>query len=109
MQLISINVEERYNDKIVRVEGSGNQTKEIFAFTLSTCMWCNLGKKWLKEKGYSYSYLDIDKFQVKERDQLKTELRELFGENPRFPFLIVDKKKCSSGYQPSIWEEMLND
>ncbi len=109
MTLISINVDERYNDMVVQVKGSGNQIKEIFVFTLSTCMWCSLGKKWLEEKGYGYSYLDIDKCQVEERNQLKAELRELFGEKPRFPFIIVDKKKWVSGYNSSKWEEILND
>ena len=109
MKLISTNIEKHYHDQIVKFEGSRNQTLEIFAFTLSTCMWCALGKKWLKERGYSFSYLDIDKITIKERNQLKSKLKEITGNQLRFPLLIIDKKKWCTGYEPLKWEEFLNE
>ena len=93
-------------DKIVYVEGSRKDHK-IWLAAISTCMWCKRGKRWLKEKGYSYSYLDIDKIPVKEKNELKKNLEAIFGERPRFPFIVVDKIKFDSGYNPDIWEEML--
>jgi hypothetical protein len=45
---------------------------------------------------------------VEGKNQMKAELRELTGEQARFPFLVlVDKKKWHSGYDPSAWEEVL--
>lgn len=89
------------------VEGTKKQKEEIFLFAISTCMWCKKGKKWLKKKGYSYSYLDIDKIPVKEKNQLKKDIESAFGIKPRFPFLIINKVKFDAGYNPDTWEEMI--
>ncbi|MFW9903541.1 MAG: glutaredoxin domain-containing protein [Candidatus Thorarchaeota archaeon] len=92
---------------ITSVEGTKKQYQDIFLFAISTCMWCKKGKRWLNKKGYSYSYLDIDKIPVKEKNQLKKDIENVFGVKPRFPFLIVNKVKCDSGYNPDIWEELI--
>lgn len=107
MEMIE-SVYKRYNGHIVQVKGTRRHESRIFGFTLSTCMWCNLGKKWLNEKGYDYSYLDVDKIPVEDKNQLKAELRELTGENPRYPFIVlVDKGTWHSGYDSSGWEGLL--
>jgi glutaredoxin-like protein NrdH len=109
MEKVQTDAMNRFQDLVTRVEGSGKQTAEIFLFALSTCMWCSLGKKWLREKGYRYSYLDVDRIPLKEKNRIKKELAQITGEQPGFPFLIIDRKKWHSGYEPSIWEEMLNE
>jgi len=93
-------------DNVVEVKGP-RDTHKIFLITLSTCMWCKRGKKWLTDQGYAYSYLDIDKIPVKEKNELKLELQSAFGVRPRFPFIVVDKMFWNSGYNPDIWEDML--
>lgn len=105
----SVDAKKRYRDQIARVEGRRDQKKEIFLFALSTCIWCRMGKKWLSDRGYAYSYLDIDKIPVDEKNQIKKELAELVGETPSFPFLIIDDEKWHSGYVPFIWEEILDE
>ena len=101
-------VRARFGTHVVKVEGSLARSSDIFAFTLSTCMWCTLGKRWLGEKGFAYRYLDVDMIPVEGKNQMKAELRELTGEHVRFPYLVlVDKNKCHSGYDPSAWEEVL--
>jgi glutaredoxin len=109
--LVSIPVEDRYRDTIVHVDGNRKQTqtKEIFLFALSTCIWCRLGKRWLNDHGYSYSYLDIDRIPVDEKNQIRKELGELVGETPSFPFLVIDKEQWHSGYVSFIWEELLHE
>ena len=91
---------------VVKVEGPRNK-HQIFVATLSTCMWCKKGKKWLKENGYEYTYLDVDTIPVEEKNRIKAELHTTFGVRPRFPFIVVDKFAVDSGYNPDIWEEML--
>lgn len=93
--------------EIIKVQGTRKQENEIFVFAISTCMWCKRGKQWLEERGYQYSYLDIDKIPVEEKNKLKEDLQEVFGVRPRFPFVVVDKTKCNAGYNPTQWEEML--
>lgn len=92
---------------IENVEGTKKQNVDIFLFAISTCMWCKKGKRWLNKKGYSYSYLDIDKIPVKEKNQLKKDIENVFGVIPRFPFLIVNKMRFDAGYNPNTWEEII--
>lgn len=92
---------------IKSVDGSESQMVEIFVFALSTCMWCKLGKEWLNERGYGYSYLDIDKLPVKEKNKLKKDIENQFGVRPRFPFFVINKSQYVSGYEPALWEEMI--
>jgi glutaredoxin len=106
--LIPIDVARRYRDRIVTVEGSRGQDREIFLYAISTCMWCKLGKSWLNDRGYAYSFLDIDKIPVEEKNQIKQELGKLTGDTPSFPFLVVDGERWHSGYDPGTWEELLN-
>ncbi len=89
------------------VEGTKKQYCDIFLFTISTCMWCKKGKRWLKNHGYSYSYLDIDKIPVKKKNQLKNDIEKVFGVRPRFPFLIVNEMQYDSGFNPDTWEEII--
>jgi glutaredoxin len=93
-------------DNLVFVEGS-DTSHRIFIATLSTCMWCKKGKRWLKQRGYAYSYLDVDKIPIEEKNRLKKDLEETFGVRPRFPFIVVDSVNVDSGYNPDVWEEML--
>lgn len=100
---------EGHRDRMVRVEGSSGKGGEIFLFTLSTCMWCKMGKKWLKERGYGYTYLDVDTIPVDEKNRLKEEAGELTGVQIRFPFLVTSEGKWHSGYDTTIWEEILGE
>ena len=93
-------------DKVVEVTGTRDMHK-IFLATLSTCMWCKRGKQWLIDNGYSYSYIDIDKLPVKEKNEMKKQLQSAFGAALRFPFIVIDKIFWNSGYNPDEWEEML--
>jgi glutaredoxin len=93
-------------DNIVDVAGSRDK-HNIFLAALSTCMWCKKGKQWLNDNGYKYSYVDIDKLPVKEKNDFKKQLKSVFGVSPRFPFIVIDKLFWNSGYNPEEWESML--
>ena len=42
------------------VHVAGEDRGEIMLYTLSTCVWCRKMKRWLDEKGFAYSYVDVD-------------------------------------------------
>ena len=109
MTIPLFDTEEQYRYKTITIEGSRSQDTEIFLFAISTCMWCRLGKKWLKDRGYRYTYLDIDTIPVADKNSLKVELGRLAGQTPGFPFLILNGEKWHSGFDASVWEEMLHD
>ncbi|MHA1973964.1 MAG: glutaredoxin family protein [Candidatus Hodarchaeales archaeon] len=91
----------------VLVKGTMKQKHKVFMFAISTCMWCKRGKKWLEERGYTYQYLDIDKIPVERKNELKKNIKKVFGVRARFPFLVVDDTKWNSGYNPKEWEDLL--
>ena len=109
MYLLVKKIAEPHKEKIVHIEGKIDQKVDIFLFTISTCMWCKLGKKWLKERSYPHSYLDIDMLPLEDKNRLKAKLSELIGEQPRFPFLVTDTERWHSGYDTSIWEDILSE
>ena len=96
----------RIPDNIVEVEGP-RDTHKIFLTTLSTCMWCKRGKQWLRDGGYAFSYVDIDKLPKEEKNEMKKQLQSVFGIRPRFPFIVVNSVLWNSGYNPDEWEELL--
>ena len=105
---LEIDIEKKYRKRIVHVEGTREQDEKLFMFAISTCIWCKRGKRWLNDRGFSYSYLDIDKIPVQEKNDIRNELGKLIGETPSMPFLIIDDEKYHSGYVPFVWEELLN-
>jgi glutaredoxin len=109
LPLISAEAKNRYRDAIIRVEGTRDRQSELFLFTISTCIWCKMGKRWLNDRGYAYSYLEIDKIPVDEKNEIKKELAKLAGDTPSFPFLFIDDEKWHSGYVPFTWEELLDE
>jgi len=108
LKLIPIDIEEKYRKRIVYVEGTREQKENLFMFAISTCIWCKRGKRWLNDREFSYSYLDIDKLPVQEKNLIRQELGKLIGETPSMPFLIIDDERYHSGYVPFVWEELLH-
>jgi glutaredoxin len=108
LKFIPIDIEEKYKKQIVHVKGDRDQKEELFLFAISTCIWCKRGKRWLDDRGFSYSYLDIDKIPVQEKNLIRQELGKILGETPSMPFLIIDDRTYHSGYVPFVWEELLN-
>jgi glutaredoxin len=125
MSLLSFDVQSRYGDRFVTVEGnhSGKRGKglfrkrargrqqdvDIFLFSISTCVWCKLGKSWLKDRGYRYTYLDIDQLPVDEKNGIREELKGLVGETASFPFFVLDGERWHSGFDGDVWEKMIHE
>jgi glutaredoxin len=56
-------------------------------------------KRWLDEKGFAYSYVDVD---LESGDERKTVMEELEQWNPlcSFPTVVVNQKECLVGFKP---------
>ena len=90
------------------VNGTHDEHKTVF-YGLSTCVWCKMGKSWLKDRGYRYTYLEIDQIPVDEKNAIKEELKELVGETASFPFIILDGERWHSGFDGDVWEKMIDE
>ena len=59
-------------------------------YTLSTCMHCKAAKRFLKENGIEFDYIDVDKLDGKEKDEISEEVLKISG-GLRFPTIVIDK------------------
>lgn len=91
--------------KIMKVPGEDHG--DIMLYTLSTCVWCKKMKRWLKTRGYAYSYVDVD--QEKGPDKEAT-IEEVKRWNPKcsFPTIVVDQKACIVGFKPDKLKELIS-
>ncbi len=60
-------------------------------YTLSTCVHCAATKRFLKEHGIEYDYIDVDKLDGQEEEKIRAEVLKVSG-GFRFPTIIVGKK-----------------
>ncbi len=59
-------------------------------YTLSTCVHCAATKRFLRENGIDYDYVDVDTLDGQERERVRDEVMKISG--GRFPAIIVGKK-----------------
>ena len=85
---------------------SGEKRGKIILFALSTCGWCRKTKEFLNQRGIDYSYVDVDRLNGAERDEV---MREVERWNPMrtFPTLVVDDRTVVAGYKPEEIEDAL--
>lgn len=90
--------------KIVHI--AGEDRGEILLYTLSTCAWCRKMKKWLDEKGFAFSYVDVDLESDREKEAI---MKEVERWNPlcSFPTVVVNQKECFVGFKPERLMELI--
>ncbi len=74
-------------------------------YTLSTCMHCSATKRFLKEHGIDFDYVDVDKLEGKEREKVRTEVMKLSG-GLRFPTIVVGDKVIVGFYEDKLKEAL---
>ncbi len=60
-------------------------------YTLSTCVHCKATKRFLKEHGIEFDYVDVDKLDGREKDEVCDEVIRLGG-SLRFPTIVIGNK-----------------
>ena len=88
-----------------KVEGKRGNHK-VLLYTLTTCAWCKLTKKFLKENDVSYEYLDLD---VSSKEDQVTAVIDLKRRNApvAFPTIIIDDTKLITGFKEEELSEAL--
>ena len=61
----------------------------IQLYTLSTCVYCKALKKYLRDNGYEFDYVDVDTLSGSEREKVLLKIMEL---NPSisFPTAVIN-------------------
>jgi len=91
--------------KSVKVAGKNNKHK-VFLYTISTCAWCKLTKRFLKDNKIEYEYVDVDLCSDEDRDIIRKDI-ESRGAEPRYPITIVDDKVLIHGFRKDQISEAL--
>ena len=90
---------------VVKVRGENNKHR-VLLYALSTCAWCKLAKKFLKERKVEYEYVDVDLVNEKEKEKIKMEILNMGGELS-YPTIIIDGKILITGFRKDKLIEVL--
>jgi glutaredoxin len=74
-------------------------------YTLSTCMHCRAAKRFLKEHGIDYDYVDVDKLDGREKDEVRAEVLGISG-GLRFPTIVIGDKVIVGFYEDKLREAL---
>jgi glutaredoxin len=91
--------------KVAKVPGRNNKHK-VFVYALSTCAWCKLTKKFLKENEIEYEYVDVDLCEDEDKEKIKKDILEKGGDLS-YPTIIVDGKILITGFREDKLKETL--
>jgi len=83
----------------VKVPGM-NREHRVLLYALSTCPWCRRMKKFLKDSGIEYEYIDVDLETEEERQKIRRFVLS-------YPLTIVDNKTIVDGYNEDKIREAL--
>jgi len=78
---------------------------EISLITLSTCFFCSTLKKRLDEKGFVYTYTDIDLLPDEVQQNRMEEIRK-FNPEETFPIVIIGNKAIVGFQEERIKKEL---
>ena len=91
--------------KTIRVEGENNKHK-VLVYALSTCAWCRMTKKYLKDNNVEYEYVDVDLASDEDHEKIREDIMCRGGE-PSYPTIIVDDKTLITGFRKDKMKEAL--
>jgi glutaredoxin-like protein NrdH len=74
-------------------------------YTLSTCVHCKATKKFLREHGIDYDYVDVDLLEGQDREKVREEVMKVSG-GFRFPTIVVGKKVIVGFYEDKLREAL---
>jgi glutaredoxin len=91
--------------KIVKVPGKKKDHK-VLMYAISTCAWCKMTKKFLKDNDVEYEYVDVDLCSDEEHEQIRQDIAKRGG-SPSYPTIIVDDKTLITGFRKDEIKEAL--
>lgn len=93
------------NMKTTKVVGE-NKKHKVLVYALSTCAWCKMAKKFLKDNNIEYEYVDVDLCSEEDREKVRREILSKGGELA-YPTIIVDDEILITGFRKDKLKEIL--
>jgi glutaredoxin-like protein NrdH len=89
----------------VKISGK-NKKHKVLLYALSTCAWCKLTKKFLKENEIEHEYVDVDLCEDDDKEKIKEDILGKGGDLS-YPTIIVDGKILITGFRKDKLKEAL--
>ena len=90
-----------------RVKVSGKNSKhKVLMYAISTCAWCKMTKKFLKDSGVEYEYVDVDLCDQEDREKIRQGILDRGG-SLNYPTIIIDDKMLITGFRKDKLTEAL--
>ena len=80
---------------------------KVLMYAISTCAWCKMTKKHLKDNQVEYEFIDVDLCSDKDRQAIRNDIMKRGGE-PNYPIIIIDDKIMINGFRKDKINEALN-
>ena len=80
---------------------------KVLMYAISTCAWCKMTKKHLKDNEVEYEYIDVDLCSDKDRQTIRRDIEKRGGQ-PNYPIIIVDDKIMINGFRKDKINEALS-
>jgi glutaredoxin-like protein NrdH len=90
---------------IVKVSGKNSKHK-VLMYAISTCAWCKLTKKFLKDNNIEYEYVDVDLCEEEDKEKIRQNILDKGG-SLSYPTIIIDNKKLITGFRKDRLTEAL--
>jgi len=90
----------------VKVAGKNNKHK-VLMYAISTCAWCKMTKKFLKDNDVEYEYVDVDLTDDEDHEKIRQDMIDR-GSEPTYPTIIVDNKTVINGFRKDKIKEALD-
>ncbi|HVP92946.1 MAG TPA: glutaredoxin family protein [Acidobacteriota bacterium] len=90
---------------IVKVSGKNSKHK-VLMYAISTCAWCKMTKKFLKDNNIEYEYVDVDLCEDDDKDKIKQNILDRGG-SLSYPTIIIDNKTLITGFRKDKLTEAL--
>jgi glutaredoxin len=90
---------------IVKVSGKNSKHK-VLMYAISTCAWCKMTKRFLKDNNIEYEYVDVDLCEDDDKDKIKQNILDRGG-SLSYPTIIIDNKTLITGFRKDKLTEAL--
>ena len=74
-------------------------------YTLSTCVHCRATKRFLKKNGIEFDYVDVDKLNGKEKQDILSEMMKI-SPDVRFPTIVIGDKVITGFHENKLREAL---
>lgn len=81
---------------------------EMTIYSLTYCGSCKDARDFLKEKGYTFKYIELDTLPPHERFGLKRTINPENKKDMLYPVLEINGEERLYGYNPDVWLDRIS-